>query len=64
MNDELRAIMEKNAREHAAYVKAGVCSQCGACNAEEAEKKCTATRDITDEYSCAGDELWLDSNKK
>jgi hypothetical protein len=47
-------------KERAAYIKAGVCSQCGACNQEQAEKRCTASRDITDEYSCAGDDLWPD----
>lgn len=45
-------------KEHAEYIKRGVCSQCGACNRDEAAEKCRASCGITGEYSCAGDDLW------
>lgn len=39
--------------------KASKCPQCKAKTHEEAEKLCSATQDITGEYSCAGDECSL-----
>ncbi len=48
----------KDAEDHKAYIARGVCSQCGACNRDEAGDKCTASSDETGEYSCAGDDLW------
>ncbi len=48
-------------REHAEYIKRGVCSQCGARSQEEAAGKCRATCGITGDYSCAGDVLWRET---
>lgn len=39
--------------------KVSKCPQCKAKTHEEAEKLCSATQDITGEYSCAGDESSL-----
>jgi hypothetical protein len=50
----------KDYEDHKAYIARGVCSQCGACNRDEAGDKCTASSDETGEYSCAGDDLWPD----
>lgn len=47
--------------ERQRYIKSGVCSKCGARSAEEAETKCRPSRDITDEYGCPGEGLWLES---
>ena len=55
-------IHEEAHQERVAYIKAGVCGDCGACSAKEAETKCTPRRDCCDEYSCAGEELWDEQN--
>ena len=56
---EMAKIGKECAEEQAAYVKAGVCADCGACNAKEAEGKCRP-RPLADtgDYTCAGDGLW------
>lgn len=40
------------------YLRRGVCSDCLACSAKEAEIACRPQRDCTGEYGCAGDRLW------
>lgn len=51
------------AEAEAAYIKAGVCSDCGACSAKEAETKCRQTPvGDTGEYGCAGENLWQDGD--
>lgn len=47
------------AEEEAAYIKAGVCADCGACSQKEAEEKCKP-RPLGDtgDYFCAGENLW------
>jgi len=56
---ELMQRMEREAYEaHEKYIKNGVCSGCGARTTEEAERKCRASRDCTDEWSCPGVGLW------
>jgi len=49
---------EEADRKRDAYIKAGVCSDCGACSQKEAESKCSPRRDYTDEWVCAGEPLW------
>lgn len=46
-------------KEEADYIRKGICSDCGACSAKEAETKCRphASGD-SGEYTCAGDLLW------
>lgn len=57
-----QAGMEWAAAE-AAYIKAGVCSQCGACSPEEAEKKCRPTPLAdTGDYTCEGERLWAEKD--
>lgn len=51
--------MADEAKAHKAYIAKGVCSQCGACNRNEAGSKCTASSsDESGEYSCDGEDLW------
>lgn len=49
-------------QEREAYIKKGVCSQCGATSLKDAEGKCTAMQYPSGEYMCAGDELWEDQH--
>lgn len=58
LEGEMWEHMEKDAAAHKEYIKRGVCSQCGACNRDQAADKCSASSDETGEYSCAGDDLW------
>lgn len=52
-------IMREAAAAEDAYVKAGVCSGCGACSLLEARTKCRPSED-----SCPGDPLWQDQEEK
>lgn len=58
---EMLQVGREYAEEEAAYIKAGVCSTCGACSREEAESKCRPSPLAdTGDYSCAGEHLWED----
>lgn len=50
------------AKDEAAYLAAGVCSDCGACSLKEAKSgKCSPSPvGDTGDYSCAGERLWDD----
>lgn len=53
--------MVEAVEEESAYIKAGVCSGCGACNLKEAEKKCRPqAMGDSGEYGCPGEDLWED----
>lgn len=56
---EMRALGIEWAEAEVAYIKAGICADCGACSAKEAEKKCRPhALGETGDYSCAGERLW------
>ena len=44
--------------EWSKYIKAGVCSDCGACSLKEAESKCRPPSTPSGNDHCAGLELW------
>lgn len=53
------------AQIEAAYIKAGVCSQCGACSRKEAETKCRPSPlGDTGDYTCDGERLWEDEEEE
>lgn len=53
--------MDRYEEEHAAYVLAGVCSDCGATCPAEAERLCKPVPvGDTGEYTCPGEDLWHD----
>lgn len=56
---EMRAVGIECAAEEEAYIRAGICADCGACNKLEAEGKCKP-RPLGDtgDYTCAGEYLW------
>lgn len=45
-----------------AYRRIGVCSQCGKTSPDDPSGRCTASQDMTGEYTCAGDGLWEDDD--
>lgn len=45
-------------QEKCNYRAKGICQDCGACSAKEAETRCKPQRDACNEYTCAGKELW------
>lgn len=56
---EMRKVGIECAEIEAAYIKAGICSQCGACSKKEAETKCSPSAlGDTGEYTCDGERLW------
>lgn len=57
------AIHEEALAAEEAYRKNGVCSSCGACSAKDAETKCRPMQYPSGEWSCAGDNLWLDDEE-
>lgn len=61
---EMRRVGMECAEEEAEYIKAGVCADCGACSAKEAESKCKPHPiGDTGDYSCAGERLWEDERE-
>ena len=49
------------AEQEAAYIKAGICAQCGACSLKESQTKCQPSSvGDSGEFSCEGDRLWED----
>lgn len=68
--EQIAAIYDEIEREAAAWRKAAVCRDCGACSMKEAQGKCQPTRGIDDEWSCdgmglgeAGAEGWDDDDE-
>jgi len=57
-------IYDEAMAERDAYIKRGVCDQCGAKSQWEAQGLCNATPDITGEYTCPGDDLWRDKDSE
>lgn len=61
----VNAVMEQADRERRAYVKAGVCSGCGARSMEEAEHLCRPQSvGDTGDYDCPGEGLWQDEDEE
>lgn len=63
---ETQKIMQEAYEAHDAYIKAGVCSACGACSLKEAESGKCRPQAIGDtgDYGCPGEELWHDQNEE
>lgn len=40
------------------YIKAGICSDCGACSLSDASDKCRPKQYPSAEWECAGERLW------
>jgi len=58
---EMNKVHAECAEAEAAYIKAGICSACGACSLKDAETKCRPTpMGDTGDYSCDGERLWDD----
>ena len=56
---QIRQVAKECAEEEAAYIKAGICADCGACSLKDAEGKCKPSPiGDTGDYSCAGERLW------
>ena len=61
---EMRQVYIECAEEDAAYIEAGVCSDCGACSLKDAKGKCRPSPvGDTGDYSCAGERLWEDEEE-
>lgn len=57
----MKEVMKECYEAEEAYIKAGICDQCGACSLKEAEAKCRpAPVGDTGDYSCRGEILWED----
>ena len=61
---EMNKVHAECAEEEAAYIKAGICSDCGACSRNDAATKCRPTRvGDSGDYSCNGERLWEDETE-
>ena len=59
--ETMQRMMVEGYEAHAAYIRAGVCSQCGACSLAQAEKMCRPSPLAdTGDYTCDGEALWED----
>lgn len=57
----MNEVMKECYEAEEAYIKAGICDQCGACSKKEAETKCSPSPcGDSGDYSCRGEQLWED----